>query len=219
MFIQINQALKHASLNSYSLYKDGDGDQCLDLYMRDPIEVLLELFSDSSASGKLYFVYEEYRNKDGERGFYHTNGVLWWQWAQAKAIESGVPGTGVCSKVFSINATFAKKNTYYRPLYVSYCIAWVPSFQFVRIISYVFRIVGIDFVCISYLRYCFVCISYVFRIYSHIDLIDCLANAVTSENFNVEIKNSYTSYKLLALFPPFNSAACPGMSPQQSALF
>ena len=51
MFIQINQALKHASLKSYSLYKDGDGDQCLDLYMRDPIEVPLELFSYSSASG------------------------------------------------------------------------------------------------------------------------------------------------------------------------
>ena len=90
MFIQINQALKHASLKSYSLYKDGDGDQCLDLYMRDPIKVLLELFSDSSASGKQYFVYEEYRNKDGEREFYHTNGALWWQWAQAKAIELGV---------------------------------------------------------------------------------------------------------------------------------
>ena len=44
MFIQINQALKHASLKSYSLYKDGDGDQCLKMFMRDPIEVLLELF-------------------------------------------------------------------------------------------------------------------------------------------------------------------------------
>ena len=64
-------------------------------------------------------------------------------------------------------------------------------------------------------------ISYVFRmyfvLYSQIDLIDCLANAVTSGNFNVEIKNCYSSSKLLALFPPFNSAACPGMSPQQAA--
>ena len=64
-------------------------------------------------------------------------------------------------------------------------------------------------------------ISYVFHmhfvLYSQIDLIDCLANAVTSGNFNVEIKNRYSSYKLLALFPPFNSAACPGMSPQQAA--
>ncbi len=71
MFIQINQALKHAFLKFYSLYKDGDGDQCLDLYMRDPIEVFLELFSDSSATGQQYFVYEEYRNKDGKREFYH----------------------------------------------------------------------------------------------------------------------------------------------------
>ena len=218
MFIQINQALKHASLKSYSLYKDGDGDQCLDLYMRDPIKVLLELFSDSSASGKQYFVYEEYRNKDGEREFYHTNGALWWQWAQAKAIELGGPGTGVCSIVFSINATFAKKNTYYIPLYCEllYCLGtFIP--------------IRMDhFLCISYCRNLFriffvfeTFISYVFRmyfvLYSQIDLIENLANAVTSGNFNVEIKKRYSSYKLLALFPPFNSAACPGMSPQQAA--
>ncbi len=123
--------------------------------MRYPIEVLLELFSDSSASGKQYFVYEEYRNKDGEREFYHTNGALWWQWAQAKAIELGGPGTGVCSIVFSIDATFAKKNTYSDHYTVSYCIEQVPSFQFVRIISYVFRIVEIYFVCFSYLRHLF----------------------------------------------------------------
>ena len=117
IFMQINQALKHASLKSYSLKSDGDGDQCLDLYLRDPIEVILELFSDSSASGKQYFVYEEYRSEDGKWEFYHTNGALWWQWAHAKAIEIGGPGTGVCSIVFSIDATFAKKNTYYRPSY------------------------------------------------------------------------------------------------------
>ncbi len=52
-----------------------------------------------------------------------------------------------------------------------------------------------------------------FVLYSQIDLIDCLANAVTSGNVNVEIKNRYSSYKLLALFLPFNIAACPGMSP------
>jgi hypothetical protein len=50
-----------------------------------------------------------------------------------------------------------------------------------------------------------------FVLFSQIDFIDCLANALTSGNRNIEIKNRYSSYKLLALFPPFNSAACPGI--------
>ena len=115
--------------------------------MRDPIEVFLELFS---ATGKQFFVDEEYRNKDRKREFYHTYSAFWWPWAQ------GGPGTGVCSIVFSIDATFAKEN---RPQYCKllYClgIKVEHSFQLVQIISYVFRIVDMYFVCVSYLRHLF----------------------------------------------------------------
>ena len=80
------------------------------MYMRDPIEVLQELLSDTKASGKQYFTYQEYRNE-------HTNGTLWWQRAQEHAISAAGPQTGVFSIIMDVDATYVKKNTYFRPIY------------------------------------------------------------------------------------------------------
>ena len=87
------------------------------MYLRDPLEVIQELICDTKASGKQHFVFQEYRNEQGEREFYHTNGTLWWQQAQERAIRDAGPYAGVLSIIFAIDATFVKKNTYFRPLY------------------------------------------------------------------------------------------------------
>jgi len=92
--------------------------------MGDPLEVLQELIGDVKASGKQYYAFQEYKNEQGERVFYHTNGTLWWQRAQERALELGGPNTGVLSVIFSMDATFVKKNTYFRPLYSMYFICF-----------------------------------------------------------------------------------------------
>ena len=88
--------------------------------MRDPFEVL-QLICDVKASGKQYYVMsrplesnsmQEYRNEQGERVLYHTNGTLWWQRAQERALELGRSNTGVLSVIFSMDATFVKKKTF-----------------------------------------------------------------------------------------------------------
>ena len=100
-----------------SFHETVDGDQDLSFYLRKPLEVLQELISDTRAAGKQYFAYHEYKNDHSEREFYHTNGTIWWQRAQAKAIEAGGSGTGVFSIILAVDATFVKKNTYFRPIY------------------------------------------------------------------------------------------------------
>ncbi len=81
---------------------------------------------DDKAAGKQYFAYQEYRNQHGERVFYHTNGTLWWQRAQEQAVEIGGSGTGVLSIIVSIDATYAKTNTYFRPIYRKYSFFFIP---------------------------------------------------------------------------------------------
>jgi hypothetical protein len=92
-----------------SLHKKNDGTQDLNLFIRDRLEVLQELIGDVKASGKQYYAFQEYRNEQRERVFYHTNGTLWWQRAHKSALELGGPNTGVLSVMFSMDATFVKK--------------------------------------------------------------------------------------------------------------
>ena len=77
----------------------------------------LELFKDPTAAGQQYFEFELYQNDKGEREFYHTNGALWWQGAQTLAESIGGAGTWVFSIVLYMDATYAKRNNYYRVLY------------------------------------------------------------------------------------------------------
>jgi hypothetical protein len=84
--------------------------------MRDPLEVLQELIGNVKASGKQYYATQEYRNEQGERVFYDTNGTLRLQRAQESALELGGPNTGV---------------TYFRPWYSMYFISF-------HIFSYLF---------------------------------------------------------------------------------
>ena len=115
-----------------SLHKPADGDQDLNLYMRDSAEVIQELIADVKASCKQYFVYEEYQNDQGERVFYHTNGALSWQQAQELTIQLGGPKTGVLSVIFAMDATYVKKNTYFRPLYGKHFILFhTVSYYFI----------------------------------------------------------------------------------------
>jgi hypothetical protein len=84
--------------------------------MRDPLEVLQELTGNIKCSGKQYYAFQEYRNEQGERVFYDTNGTLRLQGAQESALELGGPNTGV---------------TYFRPWYSVYFISF-------HIFSYLF---------------------------------------------------------------------------------
>jgi hypothetical protein len=119
---QIKRALEHTKLTKIPLCKHGDGYQDLDMYMRDPLEVIQELISDSKSAGRQYFSFQEYKNERGERIFYHTNGTLWWERAQERAKQIGGPNTGVLSIILSLDATYVKKNTYFRPVYCKYFI-------------------------------------------------------------------------------------------------
>ena len=110
---QIKKIIKSLELIKVPLDKDNDGNQDLDMCMRDPLDVLQELLSDTKASGKQYFTYQEYRNERGEREFFHTNGTLWWQRAQEHAISTAGPQTGVVSIIMAVDATYVKKNTYF----------------------------------------------------------------------------------------------------------
>ena len=68
------------------LHKENDGIQD-NLFMRDPLEVLRELIGGVKASGKQYYAFQEYKNEQGKEC--HTNGTLWWQRAQERALELG----------------------------------------------------------------------------------------------------------------------------------
>jgi hypothetical protein len=124
IYFQIKKVVDCSKLIKVPLHKENDGIQDLNLFMRDPLEVLQELIGDVKASGKQYYAFQEYKNEQGERVFYHTNGTLWWQRAQERALELGGPNTGVLSVIFSMDATFVKKNTYFRPLYSMYFICF-----------------------------------------------------------------------------------------------
>ena len=65
--------LEHKKLFKIPLCKHGDGYQDLDMYMRDPLEVIQELISDSKSAGRQYFSFQEYKDERGERIFYRTN--------------------------------------------------------------------------------------------------------------------------------------------------
>ena len=82
------------------LHRENDGTQDHKLFMRDPLEVLQEVIGNIKASGKQYYAFQEYRNEQGGRLFYHTNGTLRWQRAQKSALELGGPNTGVLSAYF-----------------------------------------------------------------------------------------------------------------------
>ena len=99
-----------------SLHRENDGTQDHKLFMRDPLEVLQELTGNIKCSGKQYYAFQEYRNEQGERVFYNTNGTLRLQGAQESALELGGPNTGV---------------TYFRPWYSVYFISF-------HIFSYLF---------------------------------------------------------------------------------
>ena len=86
-------------------------------FMRDPLEVLQELIGNVKASGMQYYAFQEYRNEQGERVFYRTNGTLWWQRAQESTLDLGGPSTCMLSVIFSMDATFVKKITYCSPWY------------------------------------------------------------------------------------------------------
>ena len=137
--LQIHIAIERVKLIKVSLYKPGDGDQDLSFYFRKPLEVLQELISDVKAAGKQYFVYQEYKNEHGERVFYHTNGTLWWQRAQERAVEIGGSGTGVLSIIVSIDATYVKKNTYFRPIYRKYSYFFIlfHTFSYFSIFKFI----------------------------------------------------------------------------------
>ena len=128
--------LEHTKLTKLSLCKHGDGYQDLDMYMRDPLEVIQELISDSKSAGRQYFSFQEYKNERGERIFYHTNGTLWWERAQERAKQIGGPNTGVLSIILSLDATYVKKNTYFDQFTVSisYC------FILFHTVSYCFKL-------------------------------------------------------------------------------
>ncbi len=89
-----------SQLIKVSLYKENDGTQDLKRFIRDPLEVLQELIGNVKASGKQYYAFYEYRNEQGERVFYDTNGTLRLQRAQESALELGGPSTGVLSAYF-----------------------------------------------------------------------------------------------------------------------
>ena len=89
-----------SKLIKVSLHKENDGTQDLKLFIRDLLEVLQELIGNVKASGKQYYAFQEYRNEQGGRVFYHTNGTLPWQRAQESTLELGGPNTGVLSAYF-----------------------------------------------------------------------------------------------------------------------
>ena len=76
MFSDKKKIVDCSKLIKVSLHKENDGTQDLNLFMRDPLEVLQELIGNIKASGKQYYAFQEYRNEQGERVFYHTNGTL-----------------------------------------------------------------------------------------------------------------------------------------------
>ena len=84
--------------------------------MRDPQEACLELFRNPAVAGNQYFKFELNQNDRREREFYHMNGALWWQGAQTLAETVVGAGTGVFSIVLYLDATYAKKNNYFRIL-------------------------------------------------------------------------------------------------------
>jgi len=104
--------------------------------MRDPQEVCLELSRDPTAAGKQYFKFELYQNDNGEREFYHTNGAIWWQGAQTLAESIGGAGTGIFSLVLYMDATYAKKNNYYRVLYGMFRMLFRMLFRILILIMF-----------------------------------------------------------------------------------
>jgi len=82
--------------------------------MLEQLEILQELLSDIKAAGNHFFVFGESQNEHGERNFYYSNVVLYWQRAQQRPGQYNLvrgQNTRVYSIIFTIHETFVIKNT------------------------------------------------------------------------------------------------------------
>ena len=94
------------------MHRPGDGDQDLTMVLRDPATVFRELLSDPRGTGSQYFCFEEYRNEEGQRVFYHSNGSLTYQQAQ----EEADPEVSPVSLVLCCDGTYGQKSLPYRKI-------------------------------------------------------------------------------------------------------
>ena len=89
--------------------------------LRNHRHVLDELVGDPRAAGQQYLGFEYYRDADGKRVYYDTNGCLNYQQAQERAGDDTCP----VPIILYVDATTARKHQEYRVVYSKYTRAWV----------------------------------------------------------------------------------------------
>jgi hypothetical protein len=106
-----------------NMHTEGDGEQVLELFMRQSEKVLSELMADMRLAESQHFALQEYKDPHDNKHFAgHSNGSVSFQLAQIQVGEGKVP----VSIVLYIDSTYLKKGIPIRPVYRK-CINIIPN--------------------------------------------------------------------------------------------